>query len=155
MLFAIETSAQKHQVSYGNDNVSYTQGPYSLFFEQNGISIYSASVTLNGNTTAVCLKVVNNNSYSVLVTWESFKWFVNGTFLDPLSNPTSGADVFAYSDKFAPYETKDGIYHKVGSNASEVYKFRPNYLYFKAPKGNWGPGSISIQLSNVEVLTKY
>ncbi len=138
-------SAQSFNRNYGGNDVHETvQGAYSLMSQRNGVSIYAAWVTNGRKVYAVCFKVVNNNRMPVIVTWESVKWEYAGTSFNGAGS--------SYSDKFNPDETKDGIYHKPGSNGAEVYAFRPNWLYFKSPDLNWDANQTSIQLVGIKVL---
>jgi len=146
LLSSIHLIAQTSQRSYGNDDVQIIQGPYSLLSQQNGVSIFIAWVNTGNNVSAACIKVINNNNTAVIVTWTGPQWISNGS-------PITHGSQFGYSDKFAPGETKEGIYHKPGSNnGAEVYRFRPNWLYYSPPDNNLIRGQTSIELMNIEVL---
>ena len=139
------SSAQTYQRSYGNDDVQISQGPYTLFTESNGISVYVAWVNSGNKAIAACFKVENHTGNTVIVSWGGPKWFYNGPYINK-GNQTG------YSDKFNPGEIKDGIYHKPGNNGTEVYKFRPNWLYYTMPEDNLTANLVSVQLMDFEVL---
>ncbi len=151
-LTSVLSARSQTRLSYDNDVAEHVQSAYRLFFEKQGVTVYSGWVTYNGKAEAVSIKVTNNNNFPVIVTWAGPKWYANGVYLDPLNNPGGNIpDQLGYSDKYSPSETKDGIYHKRGTNGAEVYKFRPNWLYFQAPQG-WRSTQLRIQLADFQVL---
>ncbi|HTB53217.1 MAG TPA: hypothetical protein VK718_10635 [Ferruginibacter sp.] len=155
ILFFLITGTQlKAQLrNYGDDVAETIQQQYHFYYQKDGVVVYSAAVTSGGKSVAVCLKVVNNNSYSVIVTWGGPKWYANGVYIDPIQNPGAPPQL-GYSDNFAAGETKDGIYYRPGGNATEVYDFRPNYLYYTAPQKQWVNSQLSYSLEAFQVIRK-
>jgi len=139
-----------------SDLATPQQQPYELIQSRDGVSVYVAFITMGGNTLNAAVKIVNNNGYSVIVTWGGPKWFDNSAYLDPNTSRLNGISApsqTGYSDKFAPGEMKDASQHMPGTHGAEVIYFRPNWLYFDAPKGKvWQPGELSFGIENLKVL---
>jgi hypothetical protein len=131
----------KNTRNYGNDVFKDIPKQYNLFHEQEGVTIYSSWIINQGSASALVFKLINKNKYPVVVNWMGPKWYTKGKDDSNTLNEIVSGEA-AYANLLVSCQIKEPTRIDY---STEVLQDEPNYLYYRAPEGEWQPGELTVK----------